>query len=84
MMLHIERRLQMEDAEDDNNIDDMDWEDMEIEDDMENLGDIYSFLALKKQQNSHYSTGRVYQKQNFNFFKGDLGGDASRCICCFP
>ena len=60
MMLCIERQLQME--EDDDYVDDMDWEDMEIEDDMENLGDMYSLLALKKQQNSCYSTGRVYWK----------------------
>ena len=77
MMLHMERQLQkMEDAEDDDDIDN-EWEDMEIEDDMENVGDTYSFLALKKQQNSHYSTGRVNQKQKFNFFREDLGGDAS-------
>ena len=48
-MLHIERKLQMEDPEDDDDVDDMDWEDMEIEDDMENLGNMYSLLALKKQ-----------------------------------
>ena len=34
MMLHIERQLQVEDVEDDDVIDDEDWEDMEIEDDM--------------------------------------------------
>ena len=38
---------------------------------------MYSLLALKKQQNSCYSTDRVYWKQKFNFFKDDLGGDAS-------
>ena len=36
MMLYIERQLQMENAEDDD--DDKDWEDMQIEDDMENVG----------------------------------------------
>ena len=36
MMLYIERQLQMENAEDDD--DDKDSEDMEIEDDMENVG----------------------------------------------
>ena len=34
MMLHIERQLQMEDVEDDDDVDDM-----EIEDNMENVGD---------------------------------------------
>ena len=41
----------MEDAEDDSQINDDDWEDMEIEDDMENMVDIYSFFAYKKVQN---------------------------------
>ena len=68
MMLHIERQLQIEDVEDDDDIDDVDWEDMEIENDMENLADMYSLLALKKQQNSSYSTVTVYQKWKFNFF----------------
>ena len=54
MILHIERK----DGEDDDNVDDEDWEDMEIEDDM--WGIIYSLLALNKQQNSCYFTGRVY------------------------
>ena len=74
MMLCIERQLQMKDAEDDGDVDDVDWEDMEIEDDMENL---YSLLALKKQPNLHYSTGRVYWKWKFNFFQDDLGRVAS-------
>ena len=73
MMLDIE----MEDAEDDDEIGDDEWEDMEIEDDMENLRDIYSLMALKIQQNSYYSSGRVYWKQKFNFFKDDFSGDAS-------
>ena len=60
MMLHIERQLQMEDVEDNDDVDNVDWEDMEIEDDRENVGDMYSLLALKKQQHSSYSTGRVY------------------------
>ena len=48
----------MEDAEDDSQIDNDDWEDMEIEDDMENMVDIYSFFAYKKHKtNSCYSTG---------------------------
>ena len=38
MMLCIERQLQMKDAEGDDDIDNVDWENMEIEDDMENLG----------------------------------------------
>ena len=67
----------MEDAEEDSHIDDDDWEDMEIEDDMENIIDIYSFFAYKKGQNSFYSTGQVYWKQKFNFFEDDLGGDIS-------
>ena len=44
MMLCIDRQLHMEDAEDDDIVDDMDWEDMDIEDDMENVGDMYSLL----------------------------------------
>ena len=36
--------------EDDNDISNDDWEDMEIEDDMENMVDIYSFFAFKKAQ----------------------------------
>ena len=38
----------MEDVEDDDNVDD--WEDIEIEDDIENVVDMYSLFALKKQQ----------------------------------
>ena len=47
----------MEDAEDDSQIDDDEWEDMELVDDMENMVDMYSFFVYKKLQNSHYSTG---------------------------
>ena len=67
----------MEDGEDDSQIDDDKCEDMELEDDTENMVDMYLYFAYKKLQNSHYSTGQVYQKQKFNFFKDDLGGDAS-------
>ena len=73
----------MEDAEDDSQVDDDEWEDMELEDDMENMVDMYSFFAYKKIQNSCYSTGQVYWKWKFNFFKDDLGGDASSGISCF-
>ena len=38
----------MEDAEDDSQVDDDEWEDMELEDDMENMVDMYSFLHIKK------------------------------------
>ena len=48
MMFCIERQLLMEDVEDDDNVDD--WEDIEIEDDIENVVDMYSLFALKKQQ----------------------------------
>ena len=47
MMQCKERQLQMEDAEDDNEIDDDDWEDMEIEENMENMVEIYLFFAFK-------------------------------------
>ena len=67
----------MEDVEDDFQIDDYKWEDMELEDDMENMVDLSSFLAYKIVQSSCYSTCQVYWKQKFNFFNDDLGGDAS-------
>ena len=51
-----ERQLQMEDVEDASQVID-DWEDMEIEDNMENMVDIYLFFAYRNVQNSHYSTG---------------------------
>ena len=51
-----ERQLQMEDVEDASQIID-DWEDMEIEDNMDNMVDIYLFFAYRNVQNSHYSTG---------------------------
>ena len=35
----------MEDAEDDSQIDNDEWEDMELEDDMENMVDMYLFVA---------------------------------------
>ena len=54
---HKERQLQTEDAEDDSQIDNDEWKDMELEDDMENMVDMYSFFAYKKLQNSCYSTG---------------------------
>ena len=39
----------------DSEIGDDEWEDMELEDDMENMVDIYLCFAYKKLQNSHYS-----------------------------
>ena len=54
---HKERQLQTEDAEDDSQIDNDEWKDMELEDDMENMVDMYSFFAYRKLQNSCYSTG---------------------------
>ena len=67
-MLHLElltdkaqrETTQMENAEYDSQIDNDDWEDMEIEDDMENMVDIYLFFPYKKVQNSPYSTGQLY------------------------
>ena len=53
------------------------WADMELEDDMENMVDMFSVFPYKKGQNSCYSTSQVYQKEKFNFFKDDLGRDAS-------
>ena len=47
----------MEDAEDDSQINDDEWEDMELEDNMENMVDMDSFFAYKKVQNSCNSTG---------------------------
>ena len=38
----------MEDAEDDSQINDDEWEDMELEDNMENMVDMDSFFAYKK------------------------------------
>ena len=49
----------MEDTEDDAQNDDDKWEDMELEDDIENMVDMYSSFAFKKLQNSCYSTGQV-------------------------
>ena len=66
MMLHIERQLEMEDVDDDE--EEEDWEHMKNEDNMQNVEDMYSLLALKKKQNSCYSTGKVFWKQNFSFF----------------
>ena len=43
----------MEDAEGDSQIDNDDWEDMEIKDDMENMVDIYSFLHIKSTKLTH-------------------------------
>ena len=47
----------MEDVEDDSQIDNDEWEDMEFKDDMENMVDMYSFFAYKKLlplvQNTH-------------------------------
>ena len=49
-MLHLElpTYIQMEDVEDYSQINDDDWDDMEIENDMENMVDIYSVLHVKK------------------------------------
>ena len=35
----------MEDVEDDSQMNDHEWEDMELEDNMENMVDMYSFFA---------------------------------------
>ena len=76
----------MENVEDDSQTNNDDWEDLEIEDDMENMVDICLFVAYKKVQDSCYSTGQVYWKWKFNFFKDDLGGDAlsGAASSCFP
>ena len=47
----------MEDVEDDSQIKDDEWEEMELENDMENMVDMYSFFASKKLQNSCCSIG---------------------------
>ena len=47
----------MEDAENDSQMDDDEWEDMELEDDMENMVDMYLFFFyIKNYKTSCYST----------------------------
>ena len=59
----------MEDAEDDSQINDDDWEDMEIEDDMENMVDIYSFFAYKKVQNHSIAQANSIRSRSSTFSK---------------
>ena len=77
LIWHKERQPQMEEAEDDSQIDNDEWEDMEFEDNMENMVDMVLFFLHMKLKNSCCSTGQVYWKWKFNFFKDDLGGHAS-------